>query len=52
VCEWQRWALDPPHTDGLDGIRERMQLIYELGYADARAYLEQVKGITIEATSA
>lgn len=52
ACEWQRWAMDPPTDGGLEGLYARMDMIFDLGYADARAYLLQERGITIEASSA
>jgi hypothetical protein len=47
ACEWQDWALSPP-TDPAE-LDDMLNKVYELGYADARAYLQQELGITIDA---
>lgn len=61
ACQWQAWALAMPPmvTAGYDTpaekaarIRQAMEVIYQQGYADARAYLDHEHGITIEASSA
>lgn len=41
-----------PYVVPRDNVSDLMTLIYEQGYADARAYLAQERGIIIEESSA